>query len=192
MTPRTPRLIVAVLSAVACSSAQAQSLAPPAGPAPTSWRQTLDQRLAEFGHRNWIAIVDSAYPAQTSPGVETIVTQGDHLSVLKHALQRLSAARHVRPIIYLDAELDHVAESDAPGIDALRSELTATLADRQAQRLPHGQIIERLDAAGQKFRVLVLKTDLALPYTSVFIELDCGYWSEAAEQRLRQKLAGAK
>jgi hypothetical protein len=24
-----------------------------------------------------------------------------------------------------------------------------------------------------------------LPYTSVFIQLDCGYWSAEAEQRLR-------
>jgi hypothetical protein len=33
--------------------------------------------------------------------------------------------------------------------------------------------------------VLLLKTDLTLPYTSVFIRLDCGYWSDEAEQQLR-------
>jgi hypothetical protein len=36
--------------------------------------------------------------------------------------------------------------------------------------------------------VLILKTNLRLPYTSVFIELDCGYWSPEAERRLRDKM----
>jgi len=35
------------------------------------------------------------------------------------------------------------------------------------------------------FNVLILKTDMTLPYTSVFIELECGYWSEAAEKKPR-------
>jgi hypothetical protein len=26
---------------------------------------------------------------------------------------------------------------------------------------------------------------MALPYTSVFLQLDCGYWSPEAEKRLR-------
>jgi hypothetical protein len=45
-----------------------------------------------------------------------------------------------------------------------------------------------LDEAGKTFNVLILKTNLTLPYTSVFLELDCGYWSEEAEQRLRAAL----
>jgi hypothetical protein len=31
-------------------------------------------------------------------------------------------------------------------------------------------------------------TNLTLPYTSVFLELDCGYWSPEAEQRLRDAI----
>jgi len=31
----------------------------------------------------------------------------------------------------------------------------------------------------------MIKTNLSLPYTSVFIWLDCGYWSDEAEKRLR-------
>jgi hypothetical protein len=27
---------------------------------------------------------------------------------------------------------------------------------------------------------------MTIPYTSVFFELDCGYWNADAEQRLRQ------
>jgi len=34
--------------------------------------------------------------------------------------------------------------------------------------MEHEQIISRLDEAGQTFRVLIIKTDMTLPYTSVF------------------------
>jgi hypothetical protein len=35
---------------------------------------------------------------------------------------------------------------------------------------------------------LIVKTDMTIPYTSVFFELDCGYWNAEAEQRLRQAM----
>jgi hypothetical protein len=30
---------------------------------------------------------------------------------------------------------------------------------------------------------------MTLPYTSVFLQLDCGYWSADAERRLREAMA---
>ena len=51
--------------------------------------------------------------------------------------------------------------------------------------LPHDQIISRLDSVGQMFRVLLIKTNMCIPYTSVFFELECGYWNAEAEKRLR-------
>jgi hypothetical protein len=185
MISRCTCLIVLLLAATA-HRAHAQEV--PIGGPGQSWYETLDQRLGAFGHRNWIAIVDSAYPAQTSPGVETIVTRTEHLVVVQKVLARLSQSRHVRPVIYLDAELEHVAEADAAGIDDLRVDLNELLPAEGVTRLPHAEIIDRLDAAGEKFHVLVLKTTLALPYTSVFIELDCGYWSPEAEERLRRAM----
>ncbi len=177
------------LTFISIATAVAQSPA-----ARGDWQQKLDDRLAAFGHRNWIAVVDSAYPAQTSPGVETIVTGGDHLEVVKSVLSRLSRARHVWPMIYVDAELAHVDPADAPSIDQFRADLAQVLPKEGVNPLPHAEIIDALDAAGQKFRVLILKTNLALPYTSVFIELDCGYWSTGAERKLREKmkLSGVK
>jgi len=43
----------------------------------------------------------------------------------------------------------------------------------------------------QIFRALIIKTGLTIPYTSIFFELDCGYWSAEAEQRLRQSMAAS-
>jgi hypothetical protein len=39
------------------------------------------------------------------------------------------------------------------------------------------------------YQILILKTTLTIPYTTVFLQLDCGYWSDAAEKRLRHSLA---
>ena len=152
------------------------------------WRDQVRDEVQLYGHRNWIAIVDSAYPAQTRAGVETIVTGADEIEVLGVVFDQLARSRHVRPKVMLDAELPAVGEADAPGITRYRAALAQALAGRDVQSLPHEQIIAKLDAAGATFRVLVLKTTLALPYTSVFIELDCGYWSAEAEQRLRDQL----
>jgi hypothetical protein len=45
------------------------------------------------------------------------------------------------------------------------------------------------DQSARAFRVLIIKTNLTLPYRSVFLQLDCGYWSAEAGQRLRQAMA---
>jgi hypothetical protein len=34
----------------------------------------------------------------------------------------------------------------------------------------------------------MVKTTLAVPYTSVFLELDCGYWASEAEAKMREKM----
>jgi hypothetical protein len=155
-----------------------------------TWQEALAHRLPAYGHRNWIVVVDSAYPAQSSAGIETVVTGADQLDVLKHLLGALGRAKHVRPAIYLDAELPLVDEQDAPGITKYRRDLDRLLDKREVKKLPHEQIIDRLDRAGEKFKVLVLKTNLTLPYTSVFLQLECGYWGDDAEKRLRARMAG--
>ena len=54
--------------------------------------------------------------------------------------------------------------------------------------LPHEGIIAKLDRAGELFRVLIVKTKMRISYTSVFFELDCGYWNVQAEKRLRSAM----
>jgi hypothetical protein len=153
------------------------------------WRVRLQEELRLLGHRNWIAVVDSAYPLQTSAGIETINTDAEHLDVVKAVLGELANTRHVRPVIFTDAELKLVPESDANGVTAYREDLGKLLGKSSPQSLPHEEIISKLDDAGKTFHILVLKTRLTIPYTSVFIRLDCGYWSADAEKRLREKMA---
>jgi len=159
--------------------------------ADVSWRTRLDQQLPLLGHRNWIVVVDAAYPWQTAAGVETVWTAASQTEVVRAVLDTVSKAPHVRPVIYTDAELKAVPEARAKGVEAYREELAKILAGREISVLPHEQIISKLDEAGKTFHVLVLKTRMTIPYTSVFLQLDCGYWSAEAEHELRETLKGA-
>lgn len=151
-------------------------------------RTIATKMLPILGHRNWIGIVDSAYPAQSRPGILSLTTGSDHLEAIRTVLDLVDKSKHVRANVYLDAELPYVAAADAPGIGEFRRELKSLLGRRKVQSVPHEKIIARLDAVASQFTVLMLKTEGTLPYTSVFLELDCGYWNEAAEKRLREAM----
>jgi L-fucose mutarotase/ribose pyranase (RbsD/FucU family) len=152
------------------------------------WERPFGDTLSLFGHRNWIVVADAAYPAQSNPGIETISTGADQVHVLRGVIDALAAASHIRANAYLDYELQFVSEADAPGVARYRRELELLLSDSVVNRLPHEQIIARLDQSARVFRILILKTELTIPYTSVFFELDCGYWSREAEERLREAI----
>jgi hypothetical protein len=154
----------------------------------TDWRVKLREELPLLGHRNWIMIVDSAYPLQVSPGVETIETNADLPHVLHELLAALDNSIHLTPNIYLDAELPYVTDQVAPGVSAYRQRLKEIFKDRPIKSLPHETLIKQINDAGQTFHILVLKTNMAIPYTSVFLQLDCKYWPPAAEQQLRQAM----
>jgi hypothetical protein len=152
------------------------------------WEFSLKRLLPLWGHRNWIVVADSAYPAQSNPGIETIATGADHLQVLKNTLGAIDKSRHIRANIYLDAELNAVSEEDSPGITRYSQNLAGLIGNRETQVLAHEQIIAKLDESAKLFRILILKSKLAIPYTSVFFELDCGYWTREAEERLRHSI----
>jgi hypothetical protein len=154
------------------------------------WELELKRQLPFLGHRNWIVVADSAYPAQSNHGIETIATGADHIEVLRKTLDAIAECRHIRANIYIDAELKYVCEKDAPDATACRLEIHRLVSDCKTTELGHEQIISKLDESGKLFRVLILKSTSTIPYTSVFLELDCRYWTEDAERRLRGSIAG--
>jgi RbsD / FucU transport protein family len=153
------------------------------------WERVLRERLPLYGHRNWIVVADSAYPAQARAGIETIVSGADQLAVLQTVLTAVADSKQVKAIVYTDAELRFVDEKDAPDIVAYRNRLAALFGTSEVRVLPHEQIIAKLDNAAEMFRVLIIKTNMAVPYTSVFLELDCRYWNAAAESKLRSAIS---
>lgn len=81
-----------------------------------------------------------------------------------------------------------VPEKDAAGVTEVRSAMERAIG-RNARVLDHERIIAKLDESAKLFNVVILKSTLTIPYTSVFLELDCGYWNADAEKRLRDSLA---
>ena len=156
------------------------------------WQARLAHVLPLMGHRNWIMIVDSAYPLQSSSGVETIETNTDQMQVIRKVMSAIDSSIQVRPIIYMDAELPFVPEKDAPGVTAYRKDIKNVLGERAITSLPHEQIIGKVDEVGKTFHIVVLKTTMTVPYTSVFLQLNCKYWSDDAETALRKAMAAAK
>ena len=151
----------------------------------SDWKDILKDRMLLYGHRNWLVIADSAYPAQSKQAIETMVVDEAQITVLEQALAILSACIHIAPKIYTDREMDFMGDDAAPGIGAYRQKLDALLKGHEVRTLPHEEIISTLDRVGEKFRVLLIKTNMRIPYTSVFLELECGYWNADAEKRLR-------
>lgn len=156
-----------------------------------AWEQHLAELLPLYGHRNWIVVADAAYPAQSKPGIETIFAGGDQLEAVRKVYDAITESTHVRANIYVDQELASVPEHDAAGVLDYRGQLERLFGPSMRQ-LPHEQIIAKLDQSAEVFRILILKTAMTIPYTTVFFELDCGYWSPEAEQRLRKNLKAPK
>lgn len=180
------KLLVVVLLLLA----PALHAAPPEEP--VTWQAKVAQALPLLGHRNWILIVDSAYPLQSSPGVETIDTRAPLTLVLRVVLAEIENSEHVRPDISMDAELPFVADQDAPGVEQYRANIADLLHTYPIQSLPHGQLIDTVDRDSRTFQVLVLKTNSTIPYSSVFIHLKARYWSDEAEARTRAKMGSTQ
>lgn len=153
-----------------------------------SWKSELEQTLKLFGHRNWVVIADAAYPQQSNPAIETITIDASQLDAVEFVSQLIKNSSHVDANIYLDKELAFVSEKNAKGIEAYRAALDQILTGRNVTTMLHEDIIRELDASSELFNVLIIKTNLALPYTSVFFQLECGYWNAEAEDSLRKEM----
>lgn len=152
------------------------------------WTQEFEHVLPLLGHRNWILVVDKAYPYQSAPGITYLNTKAPLPDVLARVITDLQASKHVKPIFYTDQELGFLSEDLVPGIDAFRAELKKILAENDVQTLLHDSVFKKLDEASKLFNVVVLKTECTIPYSSVFIQLDCAYWSAEKEKSLRDKM----
>jgi hypothetical protein len=146
-------------------------------PQKEEWRYEFSKELSLFGHRNWILIVDKAFPAQTGSGIRTIATGEDLPDVLSFVLQEIDHSTHVSPIVYTDKELSFITSDLVANIDAYRSELDEILGHYNPRVILHDSVFVKIDEASKLFKILVLKTEEVIAYSSVFIELDCRYWS---------------
>ncbi len=151
------------------------------------WKKNFNDTLQLLGHRNWVLIVDKAYPLQSANGIDYINTDEPLEEVLPYVLEQLEAAPHVKPTIYTDRELNYLAaigEKEATMVESLNQ----ILKNYETQSILHDEVFSKLDAASKLFNVCVIKTESTVAYSSIFVELDCGYWSAEKEAQLRNSM----
>ncbi|MCW5516034.1 RbsD/FucU domain-containing protein [Muriicola sp. Z0-33] len=178
-------IMMVVLS---CSGPTEKPQNPVVGSELEDWKSEVEATLKLFGHRNWIVIADGAYPLQSNPAIRTITIEADQIEAVDYVNQLIEKAKHVDANIFVDKELAFVPEKEAKGIDTYRTKLNEVLAGKPVTSMLHEDIIRELDASAKLFNVLIIKTDLAIPYTSVFFQLECGYWNSESEENLRSTL----
>lgn len=163
----------------------------PAAPNPAiaDWQTTLQQRLPLYGHRNWIVVSDAAFPAYSQSGIETIVVNQDLPSVLNYVVKAIASSKHVRAAAFVDQELPFVQEKDYPGVTPLREGINHAFGKSSLSSIPHAEALSKIDDAGKTFRVLFIKTNTTIPYTSVFLRLDCGYMTDEIDAKIKSAMA---
>jgi hypothetical protein len=155
------------------------------------WKQELQSQLPLLGHRNWILVVDKAFPLQNAEGIVYIDTDEPLLDVLSFTLEQIEGVSHVKPIIYTDMELGYMTTDLVPGIETYRKSLSGIIGESDIRVLLHDSVFVKIDEASKLFKAVVLKTDGTIPYSSVFLELDCKYWSAGKEAQLRELIRSA-
>ena len=88
-----------------------------------NWKAVLRQELPLLGHRNWILIVDKAFPALNAPGIRVIYANENLLGVLRYTFNNIDSSSHVRSIIYTDKEIQYITPQLEKGIDAYRDSI---------------------------------------------------------------------
>jgi D-ribose pyranose/furanose isomerase RbsD len=152
------------------------------------WRDALVSHTAQLGYRNWIVVAEASFPAHSRPGVRQINANEEVPVVVDEVLRTLEQTQHVTPNIYLARELRSVENDFAPGIDEFRKQLRGSLHAHETAELEQQSLLTLLEDATKSFEVLVIRTNTALPYSSVFMELQPGYWNSDSESRLRDRI----
>lgn len=91
-----------------------------------------------------------------------------------------------------------ISESQAKSVTSFRLEsekfirMGKTNLELQPQSILHDSVFTKLDEASKLCTIVVLKTNETIPYTSVFLQLDCSYWNAEKEKQLREKMKSQK
>lgn len=156
------------------------------------WLGTIRNELGYLGARNWVVISEAAFPIQSRQGLRVIRLDADIPDVLEGVEDVIEEKHHVKPRVYVTAEFENVPYDYAPGVRAHKKRLEEALHGRETMRLDNDMLMRLLNDTSKTYRVLVIKTRTALPYSTVFIELGSGYWDAESESVLRQNIEKSK
>ena len=152
------------------------------------WAKAIEQEVKKMGTANWIVVAEPAFPSLSRKGVTTITTPAGTATALDVVLQSRDSQGHAKPYVYVTRESKMLSERYAPGVNGFNKRLKEVLRGREARELDSAALELLVKDAQKNYRILVIKSQTTLPYTSVFIELDTGYWDGEAETALRKQL----
>lgn len=150
------------------------------------WKKELLGEIAKLGSQNWIIIAEPAYPHPNSQYIQSMVIEESIPEVLHEVLLTMEELGHITPRIHITREISRITEDYAPGITVHQEQLKELIDRHDVIELPNEALTLSLHEAQKHYTILLLKTQTALPYSSVFIELDSGYWDGESETQLRQ------
>ncbi|MFD2257319.1 RbsD/FucU domain-containing protein [Luteolibacter algae] len=153
-----------------------------------TWQDSVNNQVHQLGYRNWIVIAEASFPAHNRPGIRQVNADAEIPEVLDYVFNALEETQHVKPHVYLTREMRAVENDFAPGINELRKKIVGALHGHESTELDQQSLVTLMESANQNFDVLVIRTPTALPYTSVFLELQPGYWDAESEDRLRERI----
>ena len=180
-------LLVCISLILPACHEQAGNVLHPEKTSVADWKESLQEKLPLLGHRNWIVVTDMAYPLQADPGIITLYAPDTFGNVAAFVMDRIRRSEHVFAHIYQDREQLALTEELCPGVTAYRNSLSKVLdGSEKVTFLPHEELISKLDSVSKLYQVVVIKTALTLPYTSIFFELDCKYWGAVREVTVRK------
>ncbi|MEN8773679.1 MAG: hypothetical protein ABF379_14055 [Akkermansiaceae bacterium] len=155
---------------------------------PPPWAAVVEREVDALGIQNWIIIAESSFPVVSRGGVRTLVVDGEVPEIVDYVVNHLEKSETVTPSFNIARELPFVSNDRAPGIDQFRKQLKEALHGHQVRQMDNRSLTLLSHSDASKYMVLVLKSKTALPYSSVFIELDSGYWDRDSEDRLREEM----
>jgi len=177
------------LAIPACQNQQTKPAPPQAIQLIPTWLDNVDQEVHKLGSFNWVIVADPAFPALSRSGVITVTTPVSTSEALYGVLQSIDSHSHVRPRIHLIREASGISEEDTPGINRYRAERDYILNERETVTLTNKALNLLITDARKNYRILVIKTTTMLPYSSIFMELESGYWDGDSETALRKRLS---
>lgn len=151
-------------------------------------RAKVAPNLLQLGARNWVVVADPACPLPAGTGIVSITVPANTVDTFREVLDLLEIEGAVVPRIWVSHELSVVPEERAPGITRHRQELEKLLLGRFHYAVNSRVIDMQLAQAAKDFRILYIRTSTRLPYSSIAIELDSGYWNSDAEAEVQQRV----
>ena len=175
-----PLLLLPLLLLVGCASSNQK--------VPPSWGGVVSREVNALGSGNWIVIAESSFPVVSRRGVRTVVVDTEIPELVDYVVNELEKSETVTPSFSTARELPFVKNDRAPGIDEFRKLLRESLHGHEVRQMDNRSLTLLTHSDAAKYAVLVFKTKSALPYSSVFIELDSGYWDRKSEDNLRRDM----